>query len=205
MNELYRFYNPRASSVRSLMVANCVELENSLEDENSRQSTNSKEKVGLPGTSSSSRDVRTGNPLSNLPQEQRELIDRGLSFQAPQRSLQGGFQSWKPFDNVSDISYSNQYCSGTSDRGSSSHHQSPALSPVSDFDSGDNSIEDTSEGMDQSASEETEQCSTSSTSKRSKPQKRQRDQRGKLLVLDNPKKLEKKRIGVGNVIMYHFS
>lgn len=180
MNELYRFYNPKASSVRSLMVANCVELASSREQESSRgETTNKKGKSESPLGSNAQdcRDTRTGNPLSNLPLE-RELLDRGAASTS-QGGLQGGFQSWRPFENVSDINYSNDYCTGTplSDRGGSIPSQQgsndvSACSPVSDMDSAENSIDECVEPMDQTNEE------NPSKTTRSRPQKRQRDQHG---------------------------
>ncbi len=179
MNELYRFYNPKASSVRSLMVANCVEL-SPREQESSRGETSSKKGKSESSSGSNAqdcRDSRTGNPLSNLPLE-RELLGRGAASTS-QGGLQGGFQSWRPFENVSDISYSNDYCTGTpmpdrlgsipSQQGS---NDGSACSPVSDIDSAENSIDECVEPMDQASDE------NPSRTARSRPQKRQREQHG---------------------------
>lgn len=180
MNELYRFYNPKASSVRSLMVANCVELASPHEESSRGETASKKGKSESPSSSNAqdNRDTRTGNPLSNLPLE-REMLDKGSSSTS-QGGLHGGFQSWKPFDNVSDISYSNDYCTGApiSDRGGGSvpsqlgSNDASACSPVSDMDSAENSLDEYAEQMDQSNDD------NPSRTARSRPQKRQRDQHG---------------------------
>lgn len=180
MNELYRFYNPRASSVRSLMVANCVEPNTPTEGESSRKTVNKKENAECerPNSSSSeSRDTRTGNPLSNLPLE-RELLDRGTGASTSQGALQGGFQSWRPFENDSHINYSNEYCSerGSSIASQQGSNEVSASSPVSDMDSNENSLDDAVEPTEPVCVGESGHTSKAST--RSRAQKRQRDQRG---------------------------
>ncbi|ODM90981.1 F-box/WD repeat-containing protein 5 [Orchesella cincta] len=171
MNELYRFYNPKASSVRSLMVANCVEVENPPNGESSRSAANKKQTDQTKSSQSlDSRDIRTGNPLSNLPLE-RELMDR--EGPSSQRSLQGGFQSWKPFENVSDINYSDGYCSERSPGQSSSR---ASLQSPSDLDSTDNSIEEPYESTSQMDKEHLS-CLGGTPAKRPKSQKQHGDQR----------------------------
>jgi len=142
------------------MVANCVELESPSGAGSSRSITDDKYDRASSSQSSDNRDIRTGNPLSNLPLE-RELMDKDTP--TSQRSLQGGFQSWKPFDNVSDINYSEGYCSERSPGQSSSR---ASLQSPSDLDSTDNSIEE----IDESG------CAGGTPAKRSKPQKKQKDQ-----------------------------
>lgn len=181
MNELYRFHNSNASSVRNLIVANCVES-----DVDPRLNVSKKGKLDTTQSnqaSQESRDVHTGNPLSNLPLEQ-ELLDKGATASTSQGNLQGGFQTWKPFENVSDISYSNDYCVGTinSERGSSSHSandgsEKSASSPVSDMDSTENSLDDV---LEPNETGDDRDGAAKNAGHRLRPQKRNRDQRGKL-------------------------
>lgn len=61
MNQLYKFYNRNASSIRGIMIANCPWLEDGTETMEDTQMTTNNE--SMPSTSSD--DVkRTGNPLS---------------------------------------------------------------------------------------------------------------------------------------------
>jgi len=103
MNELYRFYNPKASSVRSLMIANCVDQDDSdipgsISDQTSSHSATA--------CSKSTKDTRTGNPPSNLPLEQ-DLIR--INSRGHRGTLQGAFQNWRPLDNIADINYSEAF------------------------------------------------------------------------------------------------
>lgn len=107
MNELYRFHNPKASSVRSLMIANCVPQDDT-EPGSICEQTSSQPAAG------SSKSI-SGNQPSNLPLEQ-DLIR--INSRGHRGTLQGAFQNWRPLDNIADINYSEAIRSNKSRKGS---------------------------------------------------------------------------------------
>jgi hypothetical protein len=112
MNELYRFYNPKASSVRSLLIANCVDGEEPMSSSSSDKNMESDKKMNSDEPSTSA-DTRTGNPLSSLQLEQQaedgeqDLLN--INSRGHQGTLQGAFQNWRPLDNIANIKYTNAY------------------------------------------------------------------------------------------------
>ena len=111
MNQVFRFWNPKASSIRSLLVANCIESPNpSAELTTSDQPCSSKSLQRNPIADNSWRQCdRVGNPPSHafprpMDQDLRCVNSRGL-----RATLQGAFQNWKPLDNVADIDYSQEF------------------------------------------------------------------------------------------------
>lgn len=104
MNELYRFYNPKASSCRSLTIANCIS-----DEVTAAKSTEQDPQSGSSNEPCSSKDCRTGNPLSNLPLERAGQPLMQINSRGLQGTLQGAFQNWKPLDNIADIQYTEEF------------------------------------------------------------------------------------------------
>jgi hypothetical protein len=98
MNELYRFYNAKASSVRSLMIANCVDGSNDgLDSVCASNTVSTSHSAEGDNSGESSSDAHPGNPVSNLSLEQQRFL------RANSRGNRG------PSDSIADINYSESF------------------------------------------------------------------------------------------------
>src|SRR6266571_421883 len=102
---MFRFYNPQASSVRSLLIANCI---SATENVTSEPANAASKPSNVFEDNAKKQYNRTGNPPShfNMPLE-RDLMR--INSRGMRGTLQGAFQNWKPIDNVSDIGYTDEF------------------------------------------------------------------------------------------------
>ncbi|CAK9833884.1 F-box/WD repeat-containing protein 5 [Anthophora retusa] len=112
MTQLFRFYNGNASSVRAIMVANCLTPEHneSEEEQNQSSSSNVKEERGNPP---SHKEI-SSTPSSDTLQEQEEpVVLRHASSRLQYSTLAGGFMNWKKlgdgFEYANPIQYNQEY------------------------------------------------------------------------------------------------
>lgn len=121
---MYRFYNPKSSSVRSIMIANCIDsptnsnanlCKEACAGPSSRIRNVAGSSPGRNNNNNNSYGTRTGNPPSNLCYERDlHLVYPFTSNYLNRRpSLEGVFQNWKPMDNVADIDYTAEFRAST--------------------------------------------------------------------------------------------
>lgn len=112
MNQKYQFYNPKASSVRSILVANCVDcITPSPVLDNEEIQPSSSRYVNVQSSSSGNPPSTSHNKLHhyNLPSE-ADLIN--INSRGFKGTLQGAFQNWKPLNNIADINYTSEFHAG---------------------------------------------------------------------------------------------
>ncbi|XP_034949741.1 F-box/WD repeat-containing protein 5 isoform X1 [Chelonus insularis] len=111
MNQLYKFYNFNAASIRAVMVANCLcPASTETEQLESQQSTSSqKEERGNPP---SHRELSSASSGSGQVQEEPEILHHASS-RLQYSTLEGGFMNWKRlgdgFEYASPIRYNQEY------------------------------------------------------------------------------------------------
>ncbi|KYM96219.1 PREDICTED: F-box/WD repeat-containing protein 5 [Cyphomyrmex costatus] len=112
MTQLFRFYNGNASSIRAIMVANClapVPVE-STEQQSQPSSSNTKEERGNPP---SHKDLLSPSGESNSSQSQEEPIYYISSSRIQYSKLEGAFSNWRKlgdgFEYASPIQYNQEY------------------------------------------------------------------------------------------------
>ncbi|XP_012233937.1 F-box/WD repeat-containing protein 5 isoform X2 [Linepithema humile] len=111
MTQLFRFYNGNASSIRAIMVANCLAPApaESTEQQSQPSSSNTKEEKGNPP---SHKDLLSPSSESSSSQEQEEPE---ILHHASSRlhKLEGGFSNWRKlgdgFEYASPIQYNQEY------------------------------------------------------------------------------------------------
>ncbi|XP_029714069.1 F-box/WD repeat-containing protein 5 isoform X3 [Aedes albopictus] len=75
-NQLYKFYNRNASSIRAIMVANCPWLGDEKKDEEGAEGPSTSDAAGQkPTTEDEEDDRRIGNPLSHYQMNQDQAMD----------------------------------------------------------------------------------------------------------------------------------
>ncbi|XP_015118789.1 F-box/WD repeat-containing protein 5 [Diachasma alloeum] len=110
MNQLYRFYNSNAASIRAVMVANCLcpEPTETEQQENQQSTSTEKEERGNPP---SHRDISASS--SNTQTNQVTEILHHASSRLMYSTLEGGFMNWKRlgdgFEYASPIRYNQEY------------------------------------------------------------------------------------------------
>ncbi|XP_067205639.1 F-box/WD repeat-containing protein 5 isoform X1 [Linepithema humile] len=113
MTQLFRFYNGNASSIRAIMVANCLAPApaESTEQQSQPSSSNTKEEKGNPP---SHKDLLSPSSESSSSQEQEEPeILHHASSRLQYSKLEGGFSNWRKlgdgFEYASPIQYNQEY------------------------------------------------------------------------------------------------
>ncbi|EFN82981.1 F-box/WD repeat-containing protein 5 [Harpegnathos saltator] len=110
MTQLFRFYNENASSIRAIMVANCLAptLTESMEQQNQPSSSNMKEEKGNPP---SHKDLLS--PSNSSQQQEEPVVLHHASSRLQYSTLEGGFMNWRKlgdgFDYASPIQYNQEY------------------------------------------------------------------------------------------------
>ncbi|XP_014210328.1 F-box/WD repeat-containing protein 5 [Copidosoma floridanum] len=110
MNQLYRFYNGNASSIRAVMVANCLSPAATETDAQNNQPSSSdvKEEKGNP---LSHRDISMASTSQGTKEEPEVLHHASSRLQYS--TLEGGFMNWRKlgdgFEYASPIKYNNEY------------------------------------------------------------------------------------------------
>ncbi|XP_011049803.1 PREDICTED: F-box/WD repeat-containing protein 5 isoform X2 [Acromyrmex echinatior] len=110
MTQLFRFYNGNASSIRAIMVANCLAPApaESTEQQSQPSSSNTKEEKGNPP---SHKDLLSPSGESNSSQSQEEPIYYISSSRI--HKLEGAFSNWRKlgdgFEYASPIQYNQEY------------------------------------------------------------------------------------------------
>ncbi|XP_020287026.1 F-box/WD repeat-containing protein 5 [Pseudomyrmex gracilis] len=113
MTQLFRFYNGNASSIRAIMVANCLAPApaESTEEQNQPSSSNTKEERGNPP---SHKDLMStsSEPDNSQEQEEPEVLHHASS-RLQYSKLEGGFANWRKlgdgFEYASPIQYNQEY------------------------------------------------------------------------------------------------
>ncbi|KAH0955613.1 hypothetical protein HN011_000454 [Eciton burchellii] len=111
MTQLFRFYNGNASSVRAIMVANCLAPApaESIEQQNQPSSSNTKEEKGNPP---SHKDLLSSSSNS-LQQQEEPVVLHHASSRLQYSTLEGGFSNWRKlgdgFEYASPIQYNQEY------------------------------------------------------------------------------------------------
>ncbi|XP_066582854.1 F-box/WD repeat-containing protein 5 [Prorops nasuta] len=112
MTQLFRFYNGNASSIRAIMVANCLSPAPTKSEESQCQPSSStvKEERGNPP---SHRDLlATSSNTAHQPQEEPVVLHHASS-RLQYSTLEGGFMNWRKlgdgFDYASPIQYNQEY------------------------------------------------------------------------------------------------
>lgn len=112
MTQLFRFYNGNASSIRAIMVANCLAPApaESTEQQSQPSSSNTKEEKGNPP---SHKDLLSPSGESNSSQSQEEPIYYISSSRIQYSKLEGAFSNWRKlgdgFEYASPIQYNQEY------------------------------------------------------------------------------------------------
>lgn len=112
MTQLFRFYNGNASSIRAIMVANCLAPApvESTEQQSQPSSSNTKEEKGNPP---SHKDLLSPSDESNSSQNQEEPIYYITSSRIQYSKLEGAFSNWRKlgdgFEYASPIQYNQEY------------------------------------------------------------------------------------------------
>ncbi|KAJ8673451.1 hypothetical protein QAD02_004713 [Eretmocerus hayati] len=111
MNQLYQFYNGNASSIRAVMVANCLSPASTEPDAQKSQTTSSnvKEEKGNPV---SHRDISLASSTQGARREEPEVLHHASS-RLQYSTLEGGFMNWKKlgdgFEYANPIQYNQEY------------------------------------------------------------------------------------------------
>lgn len=113
MTQLFRFYNGNASSIRAIMVANCLAPApaETTEQQSQPSSSNTKEEKGNPP---SHKDLLSpsNEPSSSQQQEEPEVLHHASS-RLQYSKLEGGFSNWRKlgdgFEYASPIQYNQEY------------------------------------------------------------------------------------------------
>ncbi|GAB1869324.1 F-box/WD repeat-containing protein 5 [Camponotus japonicus] len=113
MTQLFRFYNGNASSIRAIMVANCLAPAptETTEQQSEPSSSNTKEEKGNPP---SHKDLLSpsNEPSSSQQQEEPEVLHHASS-RLQYSKLEGGFSNWRKlgdgFEYASPIQYNQEY------------------------------------------------------------------------------------------------
>ncbi|XP_071563306.1 F-box/WD repeat-containing protein 5 isoform X1 [Temnothorax nylanderi] len=112
MTQLFRFYNGNASSIRAIMVANCLAPApaESTEQQSQPSSSNTKEEKGNPP---SHKDLLSPSGESNSSQNQEEPVYYITSSRIQYSKLEGAFSNWRKlgdgFEYASPIQYNQEY------------------------------------------------------------------------------------------------
>ncbi|XP_011170787.1 F-box/WD repeat-containing protein 5 [Solenopsis invicta] len=112
MSQLFRFYNGNASSIRAIMVANCLAPApaESTEQQSQPSSSNTKEEKGNPP---SHKDLLSPSGESNSSQNQEEPVYYITSSRIQYSKLEGAFSNWRKlgdgFEYASPIQYNQEY------------------------------------------------------------------------------------------------
>ncbi|XP_029047820.1 F-box/WD repeat-containing protein 5 isoform X1 [Osmia bicornis bicornis] len=112
MAPLFRFYNGNASSIRTIMVANCLspEQNESEEQQNQPSTSNAKEEKGNP---LSHRDISSTSPIDTNQEQEEPVVLRHASSRLQYSTLEGGFMNWKRlgdgFEYANPIQYNQEY------------------------------------------------------------------------------------------------
>ncbi|XP_012060141.1 PREDICTED: F-box/WD repeat-containing protein 5 [Atta cephalotes] len=112
MTQLFRFYNGNASSIRAIMVANCLAPApaESTEQQSQPSSSNTKEEKGNPP---SHKDLLSPSGESNSSQSQEEPMYYISSSRIQYSKLEGAFSNWRKlgdgFEYASPIQYNQEY------------------------------------------------------------------------------------------------
>ncbi|XP_076171918.1 F-box and WD repeat domain containing 5 isoform X2 [Ptiloglossa arizonensis] len=111
MTQLFRFYNGNASSIRAIMVANCLTPEQSESEEQESQpsSSNIKKRKGNPP---SHKDI-SSTSSNDTTQEEEPVVLRHASSRLQCSTLEGIFMNWKKlgdgFEYANPIQYNQEY------------------------------------------------------------------------------------------------
>ncbi|KAM0733268.1 F-box/WD repeat-containing protein 5 [Formica fusca] len=113
MTQLFRFYNGNASSIRAIMVANCLAPApaETMEQQSQPSSSNIKEEKGNPP---SHKDLLSpsNEPSSSQQHEEPEVLHHASS-RLQYSKLEGGFSNWRKlgdgFEYASPIQYNQEY------------------------------------------------------------------------------------------------
>ncbi|XP_076621172.1 F-box and WD repeat domain containing 5 isoform X2 [Colletes latitarsis] len=111
MTQLFRFYNGNASSIRAIMVANCLtpEQNESEEQENQPSSSSIKEEKDNPPNH---KDI-SSTSYNNATQKEEPVVLRHASSRVQCSTLEGIFMNWKKlgddFEYANSIQYNQEY------------------------------------------------------------------------------------------------
>ncbi|XP_050465375.1 F-box/WD repeat-containing protein 5 [Cataglyphis hispanica] len=144
MTQLFRFYNGNASSIRAIMVANCLALApaETTEQQSQPSSSNIKEEKGNPP---SHKDLlsRSNEPSSSQQHEEPEVLHHASS-RLQYSKLEGGFSNWRKlgdgFEYASPIQYNQEYRQVEMQKAHESDSESENLLWEEDSESGESSI-----------------------------------------------------------------
>ncbi|XP_016843564.1 F-box/WD repeat-containing protein 5 [Nasonia vitripennis] len=151
MNQLYRFYNGNASSIRAVMVANCLSPGSAETDaqNDKTSSSNVKEEKGNP---LSHRDISLASTSQETKKEEPEVLHHASS-RLQYSTLEGGFMNWRKlgdgFEYASPIRYNQDY------------RQVEMEKEVADSDSDDESSPQWEDESDEEDSLSAEECDDS--------------------------------------------
>lgn len=113
MTQLFRFYNGNASSIRAIMVANCLAPApaETTEQQSQPSSSNTKEVKGNPPSHKNLLSP-SNEPSSSQQQEEPEVLHHASS-RLQYSKLEGGFSNWRKlgdgFEYASPIQYNQEY------------------------------------------------------------------------------------------------
>ncbi|XP_053996720.1 F-box/WD repeat-containing protein 5 isoform X1 [Hylaeus anthracinus] len=109
MTQLFRFYNGNASSIRAIMVANCLTPEQNESEEQESQPSSSNVKEGK-GNPPSHKDISSCNDTA---QDEEPVVLRHASSRLQCSTLEGIFMNWKKlgdgFEYANPIQYNQEY------------------------------------------------------------------------------------------------
>ncbi|OXU25372.1 hypothetical protein TSAR_002584 [Trichomalopsis sarcophagae] len=151
MNQLYRFYNGNASSIRAVMVANCLSPGSAKTDaqNDKTSSSNVKKEKGNP---LSHRDISLASTSQETKKEEPEVLHHASS-RLQYSTLEGGFMNWRKlgdgFEYASPIRYNQDY------------RQVEMEKEVADSDSDDESSPQWEDESDEEDSLSAEECDDS--------------------------------------------
>lgn len=156
MTQLFRFYNENASSIRAIMVANCLTPapSESEEQQNQPSSSNVKEEKGNPP---SHRDIASNSSIDDPHEQEEPVILRHVSSRLQYSTLEGAFMNWRKlgdgFDYASPIQYNQEYRQAEMEK----------KAQESDKESESAELEEENESEESSAAEECESDESSTT------------------------------------------
>ncbi|XP_043275210.1 F-box/WD repeat-containing protein 5 isoform X2 [Venturia canescens] len=114
MNQLYRFYNGNAASIRAVMVANCLSPTPDEAESPKPQPSCSKINKEERGNPPSHRDLcsNSSDKIQQQPEEEPEILHYASS-RLQYSTLEGGFMNWRKlgdgFEYASPITYNQEY------------------------------------------------------------------------------------------------
>ncbi|XP_043259076.1 F-box/WD repeat-containing protein 5 isoform X2 [Colletes gigas] len=111
MTQLFRFYNGNASSIRAIMVANCLTPEQNESEEQENQPSSSSVKEGKDN-SPNHKDI-SSTSYNNATQKEEPVVLQRASSRVQCSTLEGIFMNWKKlgddFEYANSIQYNQEY------------------------------------------------------------------------------------------------